>query len=377
VDVLVIGGGLAGLTCAMVTSLNKKTTRLITKGWGSLYWDSGCIDLLGHLPNNNEKLVDSPINQIKELILQNPTHPYALTDIEIIIEAIEFLKSLSQEAGYPLEGTVERNWLIPTALGSIHPTCLAPFSMIAGDIHNKDPMLIVGIEGYHDFYPEFVSGNLNNSVSESQDYTIGFIKNHRFINSLLLARLFESEEFRDEVVQAIKPIPSSTKRIGIPAILGIYSSRIVHAELEEKLGYPIFEIPGIPPSIPGIRLNNLLLNQISLWGGKVYDGLEAVKFEASNHQLRTIYSEAAARVKPHRSNKFVLATGEFLGGGLRLNHAGKILEPILDLPIVQDSTRMACLIMNLPVRTDTQFLNRVFESIVNYNRLTHGRNFIS
>jgi glycerol-3-phosphate dehydrogenase subunit B len=132
---------------------------------------------------------------------------------------------------------------------------------------------------------------------------------------------------------------AGAKRIGLPAILGLNSAQVVLADLEEKLGCPIFEIPGIPPSIPGIRLHNLLLNQISIRGGVVNDGMQAIDHEADNHQLKVIYSEAASRLKPHRSNSFVLATGEFLGGGLRLNQTGEIHETVLDLPISQNVDR--------------------------------------
>jgi glycerol-3-phosphate dehydrogenase len=336
VEVLVIGAGLAGLLSALITSTSNMKTRLITKGWGSLFWESGCIDLMGNSPFDNDEIVSSPLEIIEKLIVENPDHPYAITGVGTIHEALHNINILTKELGYPLEGSIENNWLIPTAVGSIHPTCLAPATMVGGDLKKREPMLIIGIEGFNDFYPGLVSKNLNSQGFLANDKTVrlGSLEKYRLINGMLLARLFEKEEFRDEVVRAIKPILGRTGRIGLPAVLGINSPLEVLTDLREKLDCPIFEIPGLPPSIPGIRLHNYLIDQISINGGKVYDGMDVIDYESDNQNLTTVFSEAASRMKPHHSQYFILATGGILGGGIRVNQKWDIRETILDLPII-------------------------------------------
>lgn len=335
VQVLVIGGSLAGLISALIASINQKKTRLITKGWGSLYWETGCIDVLGHSYLDNNRNVLSPIEDIQSLIKENPQHPYALIGIDNIFEALDFFNQFSIEVGYPFEGSIHNNWMLPTAIGTIRPTCLAPKTMIAGDVRKPDPMLIIGIEGFHDHYAGYLSDNLNAQgiLSRHKTITLNSLKGHRLITSMQLARMFESKEFRDEIIEQVNPILGRAARIGFPAVLGLMDCLNVHADLEERLGRPVFEIPGIPPSIPGMRLHNLLVARIMHSGGSVFEGMEVAGFNCDQNRLTTIYTEASARMKPHISSIFVLATGGILGGGIRLEQSGILHEVALDIPV--------------------------------------------
>ena len=40
----------------------------------------------------------------------------------------------------------------------------------------------------------------------------------------------------------------------MPAILGLYRTEEVVSDLQKMIGVPLFEIPTIPPSVPGLRL---------------------------------------------------------------------------------------------------------------------------
>ena len=57
---------------------------------------------------------------------------------------------------------------------------------------------------------------------------------------------------REKLARVIKPLVKESKVIGLPAILGLYRTQEVIAHLEELIGVPVFEIPTIPPSVPGI-----------------------------------------------------------------------------------------------------------------------------
>jgi glycerol-3-phosphate dehydrogenase subunit B len=47
--------------------------------------------------------------------------------------------------------------------------------------------------------------------------------------------------------------------IGLAAVLGIHEAADVVHDFSELLGKPVFEIPAMPPSIPGIRLKETFL----------------------------------------------------------------------------------------------------------------------
>ncbi|MCP4419264.1 MAG: FAD-dependent oxidoreductase, partial [Chloroflexi bacterium] len=159
-DVLVIGAGLAGLTAVWQLATQQKKVQLVSKGWGATHWHSGCIDVLGYYPVTQPEPIESPGEALVKLIADQPQHPYALVGMAGIEAAMAAFKQLCADAGYPLHGSLDKNWLLPSAVGTFRPTCLAPETMIAGDLRRGDPMLIVGIQQMVDFYPNLVAENL-------------------------------------------------------------------------------------------------------------------------------------------------------------------------------------------------------------------------
>ena len=336
-DVLIIGAGLAGLMCAYQLVEAAVNTKIITKGWGATYWSTGCIDVVGYDKNDRSRPVNSPEKAISEMIKTQPNHPYALVGLEIITEALEAFKKLCARANYPIYGTLENNWLLPTAIGSIRPTCLAPESMIAGDLKNhEDPMLLIGFENYHDFFPELVATNLRSYGFRAESLSIDLISLHqrRYINSLILSDLFSDPTFREEVANAIRPYIGKAKRIGFPAVIGLLNSLEAKKDLENRIGIPIFEIPVIPPSIPGIRLQQIILQKILENGGEVINGVEVVSSSIKDQTIKSVISLAASRNNNHYAKNFVLATGGILGGGFHLDYEDGLHEIIFDLPII-------------------------------------------
>ena len=121
--------------------------------------------------------------------------------------------------------------------------------------------------------------------------------------------------------------------IGFPAVLGLEHASLVWYDLQNQLGYPVFELPGLPPSIPGIRLHRILTQAIEQQGGRVFDGMQVLEAQVEDSSIQAVFSEAAARHKPHRAANYILATGGFLGGGLAAKSSGSIDETIFHLPV--------------------------------------------
>ena len=341
-DVLIIGAGFAGLMTAWQIAMKGKRVHLITKGWGATHWHSGCVDVLGYYPTQQHDPIDNLSDSIQKLIEERPYHPYALMGLNKISDALKAFQSLCASAGYPLHGSLEHNWLLPSAVGAIRPTCLAPETMIAGDLNSHEPILIVGFNKFQDFYPAMIADNLTaqNVPSRGIVLDLPILQSHRYIYPAILAGLFESAEFRHEVIQAIKPVMGQAKRIGFPAVLGIDHSLEVKADLEKQLSCPIFEIQAIPPSIPGIRLHNLLCAAIQKYGGKIFNGMQVQSAESINTQITCILSEAAARQKRHRARNYVLATGGILGGGVLADANGHVRESIFGIDVDAPSNRL-------------------------------------
>ena len=341
-DILVIGAGLAGLMAALQLSAHKKKVRLIAKGWGATHWHAGCIDVLGYYPLNNPEVVSSPEEALADFVRENPDHPYAIVGRDRLEAALAALQSVCAQAGYPLQGTLTKNWLLPSAVGTARPTCLAPEMMVAGDLSRKDPMLIVGFKHFNDFYPNVVADNLNKQGVPAQHLTVDLpsLAHRHFTTSVILANMMERADVRAELVTAVKPHAADVERVGFPAVLGIKQALAVKEELAQQLGKPVFEIPGLPPSVPGIRLHRLLKAAIERQGGRVYDGMEAQRAEDADGRITAVFTESAARQRPHRFQRYVLATGGILGGGITTNYKGDVREVVFDLPVNAPESRL-------------------------------------
>jgi len=334
-EIVVIGSGLAGMITAWWAGLHGHKTSVISKGWGAPYWCSGAIDIFGYQPPDYLKMVESPSVFLEKFIKSNPDHPYALVGLSTLEKAVQSFLILCEESKYPYHGSLNANILLPTSLGTLRPTCLAPETMIAGDAAHRSPMLIVGFSRFLDFFPAMVADNLNAQGILARDITLELksLQNRKLITGLTLAQLFDDPEFRQELIDALKPNLGRVGRIGFPAVLGLLQPMNVKRHLESSLGLPVFEIPGLPPSIPGIRLQNLLVADIQRNHGSVNNGMEVTRVSTDGKFINTIWSEAAARQKPHTAKDYVLATGGILGGGIITNEDGYALEPIFGLPV--------------------------------------------
>ena len=123
------------------------------------------------------------------------------------------------------------------------------------------------------------------------------------------------------------------RRVGFPAVLGVTPSIEIFQDLQNLLGKPVFEIPTLPPSIPGIRLHALLLNTLNLAGVRVSEGLEAIGAQRADQEILAVLTESAARRQSQPARTFILSTGGLLGGGLDTGYEGSIREVVFDLPI--------------------------------------------
>lgn len=335
-DVLVIGAGLSGLVTGWQLSKAGFRTHVITKGWGATHWHAGCIDVLGYEPFGDHEPVTSPVGSLTKLIKENPAHPYTLSGIELIDKAIASFMDLFAKNNYPLHGSLLNNMLFPTALGTLRPTCLAPETMINGDFSNfnsKQSCLIVGFSQFVDFYAELAADNLRALGYNVKGITLDLpsLRSQNFVTGRVMAEKFDRLELIPEIAQALRTHLIGINVIGFPAVLGLQNSMQVKSLLEQELRLPIFEISTLPPSIPGIRMQRLLVRAIEENGGRVTEGLQVISAQSEDHRVTHVFSEAASRQKSNRAKMFVLATGGFLGGGYITNSDGYAQDVVFSM----------------------------------------------
>ncbi|MBK9943451.1 MAG: glycerol-3-phosphate dehydrogenase subunit GlpB [Kouleothrix sp.] len=333
-DTIVIGAGLSGLMGALALADAGRRPLVLAKGQGAMQWAAGTIDVWG-AANGSLRAA------LGELITTDPGHPYARAGAAGVEAAIDRFRALMESARYPYVGSLERNVLLPTALGALRPAAFFPATMAAGDMrlggaaHAGPPLLLAGFHELRDFFPPMAAENLTGQGIPARGVylTLPPIARRLDFNTRVFAQLFDDPAFREDVGRQLRAARGDATRIGLPAVLGLRDPLGAVAHLQALSGAQIFEIPTLPPSVPGMRLFTIFREAIVKAGGRLQIGAEVLRGEGADGALTAVYSAAAAREQTHRANLFLLATGGVAGGGVRTDHTGSTWETALGLPL--------------------------------------------
>jgi len=85
--------------------------------------------------------------------------------------------------------------------------------------------------------------------------------------------------------------------------------------------------------VPGIRVYETMTSALRRRGARLVIGSTVAGAETSNGRLEGVVAHTAGRPLTYRARSFVLATGGFASAGLELDSAGKVREPVFDLPV--------------------------------------------
>jgi glycerol-3-phosphate dehydrogenase subunit B len=333
-DLLIIGAGLTGLYSAAFAASEGASVTLVTKGRGGLAMSHGCIDIWAR---------PSPARSIRRL---RKSHPYQLTGIETLQEALAFLTSITMAANLPYEGKLTRNFALPTATGTLRATAFAPPSLARGTLKPSDSVAIAGFHELRDFYPSYTAQNLQRQGIDVQGVLmlpLIDVPLARDIYATDIARRFDSSSWREAVARAWKPRLTGIRRLGLPAVLGLEDHQNVYESLQEGLGLELFEIPTLPPCVPGIRLENLLRNNTMKSGVRFIEGSSAIgriDAKSGGNRVDGVVLQTAGGPRIQSAEKVLLATGGFLNGGLVGRKNGHVHESVFDLPVSYTEGRM-------------------------------------
>ena len=337
-DVLVIGAGMAGMVAsARASQLGLKTIQAGNSS--ALFFASGLFDLLGVFPIDSGEILSKPYPAIKKLQSDQPDHPYSKANQKQIEDSFLFLIEFLDSAGlkYHLPGTCNKQIL--TSVGTFKPTYIVPATFLKGCDLNKvgKNLLIVDFKGLRGFSAKQAASGLGDRKEKTHTLSIDLPENKGGLNPVHLAKSFENQEFIQKLSDKILGFSKKADIVGIPAICGIQNSFEIVKELEEKTGMDIFEIPGMPPSIPGLRLKNAFEKKISDLNTLFLSNAKIVfnAMEDDNFILQAINDNFETRIK---AKCVILATGRFLGKGL-FAQRNNVVETIFNLPIFQPKTR--------------------------------------
>ncbi len=327
-DLIVMGMGLSGLMAAKTAADAGRKVLIIGKGMGSLCLFSNTIDMLGQLPNGIE-MKEGLSSWIKE----HPDHPYSKVGLERIEQALSSFLSLFP-APYSFQTLDNKNCYLPTAAGTLRPTYLIPTTMVGGASVAEENTLVVGFKGFKDFHAHYVAGQLR-----CRGVRLQLVDgSHQDLSATALARLMESESFRVDIGRQIKKQLHGETHVGFPAILGTHNPIQVKNNLEEITGAKIFEIPTLPPSIPGKRIFDRFKQWLIQRGVTFLLGTTVANAILKGRRCEGIEVLHPPVTNSYSADRYILATGRFISGGLKANDE-KIFEPIFNLPLLQPESR--------------------------------------
>jgi glycerol-3-phosphate dehydrogenase subunit B len=331
-DAVVIGAGTAGLVAGARLAEGGARVCVLAKGVGSTHLAPGTIDVLGYDPSR----VSSPARAIEEFAAARPDHPYARLGFDAIAEAARWF-SERVAAGplpeYRYVGDLERNMLLPTAVGALRPSALVPETMAAGDTASAERVCVVGTRSLRDFHPALCAANLRRAGVDARSVDIEIEVDRADQNTLGLARRFDDPAWRAAFAGRLALKLKAHESVGLPAMLGLRDPHGAWSDVQHRLGRPVFEIPGLPPSVPGMRLYEILRSTLRRAGGRLVLGAEVVSCERDGSRVASVATRSAGHDAHYAAPWFVLASGGFGSGAIELDSRWAAHERVLGLEL--------------------------------------------
>ena len=320
-DVIIIGAGVAGLTAGAWLSGQGLKVALVTAGEPTACLSTGCIDVCAK--------GDDPLQGIAHLPRE---HPFHLVPPETIRQALDDFQQIMADMDMPYTGGLENNRRVLSAIGTFKTTCLTPVTMQASPQNENERIHIITFAGLKDFYPGYIISRFKNASFSTYDAGVH--------TTMGIAANFEDDAFLEAFILWLENQHIRENKIAVPAVLGLESAAAIIKQIEYRLERPVFEIPTIPPSMPGRRLFNGLKDHFRRKGGMIYWGWPVVGVEKTGRQIEAVMAQSQGRPNSLNARAFILATGSFVGGGL---HAKRdtIMEKVFHLPVFVPGERGA------------------------------------
>ncbi|MGQ4555325.1 glycerol-3-phosphate dehydrogenase subunit GlpB [Halobellus sp. GM3] len=337
-DVLVVGGGIAGATAALAAAEAGAQVRLLSHKQSTLRQASGLIDVLGAVGGA------SPVSDPLAAVARLPeAHPYRIVGADGVREGLRAFDDAVGDAY--AGGHTDRNALVLTHGGTVKPTARYPVSVAPGLASASGDALLVGFAGTTDFDAPAAAAHLDATgvPFDVDGATVRFpvdLRDDARVTRYATALDEDEGNARARLADAVAAELADHERVGFPAMLGKDRRADVRAALADRLGAAVFEIPTGPPSLLGMRLEDLLFDALDDVGVRISTGNPAVGYEASDGRIDAVLVDRLGREVPYHAEEFVLATGGLVGKGIESDRES-VTEPIFGCHVPHPEDRYA------------------------------------
>ena len=342
-DTVIIGGGLAGMACGIRLAQAGQRCAIVSQGQSAIHFSSGSFDLLGRLPGG--EAVSDPVAGMAALAECCPSHPYAVIGAENCARYAQEAPGLLREAGIRVAGDCRRNHFRITPMGKAKATWLSIDGYLTTPQVGEFPfkrVCIVNIEGFLDFYPEFIAEELRKYNIECRFGSFNhpdleqIRRNPSEMRSANIARVFDHDANLEALAEALRQQATGCDALILPSLIGINRNDSLEY-LRERVGLPIYLLPTLPPSIPGIRAQQALQHRFRALGGEYFLGDSVLSSEIEQGRVTRIFTANHGNI-PFEARRFVLATGSFFSKGLVATF-DRIVEPVFGADTVSRPSR--------------------------------------
>ena len=340
-DVCIIGAGMAGLAAALFAADRGLVCTAVGQT-GEISFTTGFLDLLGVHPADKRHAWNDPWAGIDALVRDIPEHPYARLTKEDIRTAFEETLNFLKTAGLPYERRINENSSVLTSLGTLKPTYCVPQTMWQGvaAVKKKPACVLIDFQGLKGFSARQIADRKQPDWPDLRTARVSFPDTDGFneVFAEHMARSLSLPQNRDKFVRTLQPHIKDAQIIGLPAMLGLYHTQEVFTELQKTIGVPLFEIPTIPPSVPGLRLKDAFERGLRTKSVQYFPQKRAVAVRRRADACFEV--DIGQNNVEHfiRCRGVVLASGRFIGGGLHADRK-RVTETVFDLPVLQPDNR--------------------------------------
>jgi glycerol-3-phosphate dehydrogenase subunit B len=268
--------------------------------------------------------VENPLEAIARLA---PEHPYAKIGGDAVVRAMVGFQRRVTEHGLTYLGDGRHQYRVLTAMGTLRLTGLTPLTM-AVDPAQIDVVCSIG--PYRNFSAGLVADGLSR-LTKKNVRTLAFEVAQGELDAMGLAAKLaepaESARFGDFLAREARGLT-----VAIPALLGLENAEEQKRSIESRFGGVLVEVPGLPPSIPGLRLMHALRRIALDRGVRIAQNVRAVGALDGGGVLRGVKVRVADLEREETADAVVLATGHLVTGGV-VSTRGALREPVFDLPL--------------------------------------------
>jgi glycerol-3-phosphate dehydrogenase subunit B len=344
-DVVVIGGGVAGVIAAKKVADHQKSVCVVKGGGGASVHASGAFDVVGGPGTMRES--------IKALLARNPHHPYALVGagdpaaVEGLLDeaAKDLFRDLDEE-GLLYRGSLTKSLWLATPAGHVKESAYAQDAIAAGDLGAlaKGRLAVVAVGEAAEGRAAARAAALRAALDARGFFGLKDVVPcpidalpegaGRQPDEVNIARALDEPAacagWAKEVAKVVAAKAPRSTHVLFPPVLGLADPAVAVATLARALGREIAEAVATPPSVPGLRLERALLAILARKKIALVRG-EAREARASGGQVKALVVTGPEGTTTVEGKVFILAGGRFLGGGLR--DGALVVEPLFDLPI--------------------------------------------